>query len=116
VNQIVKQNEKSILENRQDLSPVYSMWAGKWTISGNCLLYAESSNIERAEAKSPTNFVMILKKILVVVACKLVDHYSHFHKLDFNYTIFTFLFINRVLVTSCRVTRVTYLKKQETSK
>jgi hypothetical protein len=65
MNQIVKKNEKSILEKRQDLSPVYSMWAGKWTISGNCLLYAESSNTDRAEAKCLTNFVKILFEILV---------------------------------------------------
>ncbi len=48
---------------------------GEWTISGNCVLYAESSNIERAEAKSP-NFVMIFLKILVVVACTIVAHYN----------------------------------------
>jgi hypothetical protein len=93
---------------------VHSMWAGKWTISGNCLLFAKSSNKDRAEAKSLTNFVMIFFLILVVVACKLVDHYSHFHKLDFNYKIFLlFLFINKVVSNVCTETRITSLKKKK---
>ncbi len=54
---------------------MYSMWAGKWTISGNCLLFAKSINTDRAEVKSLTDFDDFFE-ILVVVACIIVAHYN----------------------------------------
>ncbi len=61
------------MENRQDSGRIYQLCIlcgrGSGQFPGTVFyVYAESSNTDRAEYKSPTNFVMIFYEILVVVA------------------------------------------------